>query len=161
MIRVWKLLKITIIMMTLTLLVPKVESNSTLASETNCLKIITKDCDILKEDDDKDCCEFGFCCKNAGKNNSHICENQQICCEESLHCYEEKPIEVKKGPTLGELSWVFSVVPLVIILIFFIIRAIMIKRWKRRQLQVQNDQSPELATHLQENNWQTNYSPRY
>ena len=160
MIRVWKLLKKTtmlIILIILTICIHKVESNSTSADEAHCSKTITKNCEILKENEDEDCCEYGFCCKNAGKNNSYICDDEQVCCPESLLCF--RPTSEKKGPTLGELSWVFSVVPLVIVLIFYITRAYMIRRWKRRQLQVQNNQPPE--TPLQENNWQTNYSPQY
>jgi len=165
MISAWNLLKITTIVITFKLLtnnIPKVESNSTATDKTQCIKSIIKNCEILKENDNKDadCCEHGYCCKNTEKNNSYVCDNEEICCLESLHCFRPKN-ENRRGYTLGELSWVFSVVPLVIIIIFFIVRAFMLRRWKNRQrieLQNQNNGEAMISTNNQENHWSTNYN---
>ena len=141
---------------------PKVKSNFTAADETHCLKTITKNCEVLKQNDNKDadCCDHGYCCKNAEKtNNSHVCENEEICCYESLHCF--RPTKEDKSLTLGELSWVFTVVPFLIVVLYFISRACWARKWKRNrsiEFQFQNNQLFEFPINLQESNREKNYA---
>ena len=158
-------LKTTTMMIILTLFtncLPKVKSNFTSADETHCSKTITKNCELLKHNDNKDddCCDHGYCCKNAGKtNNSYICQNEEICCYKSLHCF--KPTKEDKSLTLGVLSRVFTVVPFLIVVLYFIARAYWARKWKRNrsiEFQFQNNQMSEFPTNLQENNRGTNYA---
>lgn len=97
-----------------------------------------------------ECCNHGFCCKDAGENeNKSFCSDPDVCCPSHLHCYPH--IENDSRITVGVVAQYFAYVVPVILLLGF---ACNYKRFtKKRQVSLQR-------TVFQNQNYQTTQNPQ-
>lgn len=63
-----------------------------------------------------DCCNHGFCCKEAGEGeNKNVCNESAVCCPSHLHCYPYND----NRTTAGDVAKYFAfVVPVIILFVY-------------------------------------------
>jgi len=94
---------------------------------TQCtLQISSKNC---TDSIDSDCCNHGFCCKNAGKDeNKNVCSESDVCCPSHLHCYAQVEDDENRI-TVGVIAkYMGFVIPIILLVVFVCLRKAFINK---------------------------------